>query len=146
MERARKSNPLSIRLPTADESFLRNEAKRLGRPWGVVVEQYLAEAIRMRRFPGVAFRGDDESRRAWVLGTGLDIWEIIGILRDFGEERAMAREYDLTLGQIRIAQAYHREFPEEIDRLLASGRQSEDDFRIRNPFVATFEDSLGPSG
>src|SRR5581483_11856946 len=140
MARTRRS-PLSIRLPTADESFLRSEAKRLRRPWGALVERYLAEAIRTRRFPGIAFRGDDEARRAWVLGTGLDVWEIIGILRDFGDERMLAREYDLTLGQMRIAQAYQREFPEEIDGLLAAGRQTEDDFRTRNPFVTTFQES-----
>ena len=65
-----KSAPFSIRLGMEEDAFVRDEARRLRRSRGSVIEAYTAEAIRMRRFPGVAFRGDDYRRRAWVLGTG----------------------------------------------------------------------------
>jgi len=38
----------------------------------------------MRLFPGVAFRGADWERRAWVMGTALDVWQIVDAYRDFG--------------------------------------------------------------
>lgn len=100
----------------------------------------------MRRYPGIAFRGEDYRRRAWVLGTGLDVWEIVALLRDFGSERELAEEYRLTPGQIRIALAYHDEFGEEIDDLIARGRRSEEELRSRYPFVQTFEDARAGAG
>lgn len=96
----------------------------------------------MRRYPGIAFRGEDYRRRAWVLGTGLDVWEVVALLRDFGTERELAQEYGLTPGQIRVALAYQREFREEIDDLIARGRRSEDELRTRYPFIQTFEEAI----
>ncbi len=63
----------------------------------------------MRRYPGIAFRGDDHRRRAWVLGTALDVWEIVALLRDFGSEGELGQEYGLTPGQIRITVAYYKD-------------------------------------
>jgi len=118
---------------------VRQEAQRLRRSRSSIVELYTAEAIRMRRYPGIAFRGDDHHRRAWVLGTGLDVWEIVALRRDFDSERKLADEYDLPPGQIRIALAYYDEFATEIDEQLALGRRSEDELNTRYPFIQSFE-------
>ena len=99
----------------------------------------MAEAIRMRRYPGIAFRGDDHRRRAWVLGTGLDVWEIVALRREFDRERELATEYDLTPGQIRIALAYSDEFESEVAEQVALGRRSEDELTTRYPFIQSFE-------
>lgn len=97
-------------------------------------------------FPGVAFRGDDRRRRAWVVGTGLDIWEIVGLLRDFGSEQALAKEYEVTPGQIRIALAYYNEYRDEVERQLGSGRQSLEEIASRYPFVQSFEAAAADVG
>lgn len=138
---SRKSDPFSIRLRQADDRFVKEEARRLHRSRSAVVEAYASESIRMRRYPGIAFRGEDYRRRAWVLGSGLDVWEIVALLRDFGSEREVAREYDLTAGQIRVALAYHDEFADEIDDLIAIGLRSEDELHGRYPFIQTFEEA-----
>lgn len=144
--RARKADPFSIRLRAEDDRFVDEESRRLQRSRGSLVEAYAAESIRTRRFPGIAFRGDDYRRRAWVLGTGLDVWEIVALLRDFGSERKLAREYDLTPGQIRIALAYTREFADEINDLIARGRRPEDEVLLRYPFIQTLEDTAAHGG
>ncbi len=56
---AQKAAPFSIRLRAEDDRFVKEEARRLQRPRGTLVEAYAAEAIRTRRYPGIAFRGDD---------------------------------------------------------------------------------------
>ena len=134
-----KAEPFSIRLRAEQDQFVREEARRLRRSRGAIVEAYAAEAISMRRYPGIAFRGDDYRRRAWVLGTGLDVWEIVALLRDFESERELAQEYGLTPGQIRVALAYSQEFREEIDDLIARGRRSEQELLSRFPFIQTFD-------
>jgi uncharacterized protein (DUF433 family) len=141
-----KSAPFSIRLDRHDDDYVQREAQRLNRPRGAVVQAYTSEAIRMRRFPGVAFRGDDHRRRAWVIGTGLDIWEIVGLLRDFGSEQALAKEYEVTPGQIRIALAYYNEYRDEVERQLSSGRQSLEEIASRYPFVQSFEAAAADVG
>jgi uncharacterized protein (DUF433 family) len=136
---AAKAAPFSIRLRAEDDRFVREESRRLQRSRGALVEAYAAEAIRTRRYPGIAFRGDDYRRRAWVVGTGLDVWELIALLKDYGSERPLAGEYGLTPGQIRIARAYYDEFTDEIDELIVRGRRSEADVLRRHPFIQTFD-------
>ena len=141
-----KSAPFSIRLDRRDDDYVQTEAKRLKRPRGAVVQDYTSEAIRMRRFPGIAFRGDDHRRRAWVIGTGLDIWEIVGLLRDFGSEQELAKEYEFTPGQIRIALAYYNEYRDEVEEQLARGRQSAEELASRYPFIQSFEAATADVG
>lgn len=141
-----KSAPFSIRLDRRDDDYVQTEAKRLNRPRGAVVQDYTSEAIRMRRFPGVAFRGDDHRRRAWVIGTGLDVWEIVGLLRDFGSEQKLAEEYALTPGQIRIALAYHSDYRTEVERQLEGGRQSSEELSKRYPFIQSFDAATADVG
>lgn len=95
----------------------------------------------MRRYPGIAFRGEDYRRRAWVPGSGLDVWEVVALLRDVGSERELAQSHHLTPTQIRVALAYSKEFAEEIDDLIALGRRSEEELRSRYPFIQTFEEA-----
>jgi uncharacterized protein (DUF433 family) len=136
-----KSEPFSIRLRSEDDRFVKEEARRLNRSRSAIVEGYTSEGIRMRRYPGIAFRGEDYRRRAWVLGTGLDVWEIVALRRDFGSERELAEAYALTPAQIKLAHAYQREFREEIDELIARGRRSEEELRSGYPFIQTFEEA-----
>lgn len=56
------------------------EARRTKRSRSAVVEAFAEETARTRRFPGIGFRGDDAARRAWVIGSGPDVWEIVQML------------------------------------------------------------------
>jgi len=87
-----------------------------------VVEALAEEAARMRRFPGIAFRGPEHDRRAWLLGTALDVWQVIEAYQDIGLER-MLDEGDLPVGKIRLALAYYEAYPKEIDEAVAENRQ-----------------------
>lgn len=126
--------------------FVSEESRRLKRPRGALVEEYAAESIRSRRYPGIGFHGDDYRPRAWVIGTGLDVWEIVALMRDFGDERALGEEYGLAPGQIRIALAYSKEFGDEIDDLIARGRRSEEELLTRFPFIETREEAATDGG
>ena len=81
---ATKSAPFSMRLSKRMEALVDQEATRTGRSKGAIVEALAEEALRMRLFPGIAFRGVDWERRAWVIGTALDVWQIVDAHRDIG--------------------------------------------------------------
>lgn len=133
----RKSEPFSIRLSAATDRLVEAEAKRTRRSKGAIVEQLTEEAARVRRFPGVGFHGDDVSRVPWVIGTGLDIWEIIEMLEDLGSEEKLVRETHLTSASVRLAVAYRDEYPEEITEAVAGNRRPVGEWRSLYPFIVS---------
>lgn len=130
-----KAAPFSMRLsPTTDELVTR-EARRTRRSKGAVVESLAEEALRTRRFPGLAFRGSDWDRRPWVIGTALDVWEIAAAFRSYDSPAEMAAGTDLTETQVRLALAYRRDFPDEIDAAIADNDRSLEDLRREYPTI-----------
>src|SRR5438477_11311253 len=100
-----KGQPFNVRLQEETERLVEAEARRTRRTKSAIVEAFTEETARTRRFPGIAFRGDDARRRAWVIGSGLDVWEIIQMLEDFGSADALVADTALSLPHVRLAVA-----------------------------------------
>jgi uncharacterized protein (DUF433 family) len=132
-----KAAPFSMRLSDVTDQLVTEEARCTRRTKGAVVEGLAEEALRTRRFPGIAFRGSDWNRRPWVIGTALDIWEIVAAARAYGTPAEMAAATDLTEPQIRVALAYYAEFAEEIDAAIAENERSLAEFQRQYPTVET---------
>jgi hypothetical protein len=133
---ATKSAPFSMRLSTQMERLVDREAKRTGRSKGAIVEALADEALRMRLFPGIAFRGVDWERRAWVIGTALDVWQIVDAHRDIGSVERMADGGSASGRQIRLALDYYSMFAEEIDTAIAENRRPIEQLKEEFPFIA----------
>jgi len=134
-KRSPKGEPFSVRLSRPTERLVEHEARRLRRSKSAVVEAFTEETARTRRFPGIAFRGDDVRRRAWVVGSGLDVWEIVQMAEDFGSPERLLAETHLTERQLRLALAYRAEYADEIGELVAENRRSVEELRSLYPFV-----------
>lgn len=134
-----KGQPFSVRLEEATEMLVEAEARRTRRSKSAVVEALTEEAARARRFPGIAFRGDDVRRRGWVIGSGLDVWEIAQMSEDFGSTEKLVAETQLTPAQVRLALAYHDAYPTEIDEAIAENRRPLDELRTLFPFLEVVE-------
>jgi uncharacterized protein (DUF433 family) len=132
---ASKSQPFSLRLDPSLDALITREAKRTRRSKGAVLESLADEAMRVRRFPGLAFRGSDWDRRPWVIGTALDVWEIVEALRDFGTPERLLGESDLTEAQLNVALAYYGEFGSEIDTAIEENRRSLEELRREYPTI-----------
>src|SRR6266536_266315 len=117
------SVPFSIRLPKELDEAVSAEARRTKRSKGSVLVSLAEETYRVRRFPGIGFRGDYPHRDAWVIGSSLDVWEVIQGVQDFGSAEAVVAEGSLTADQVALADAYHRAYPEEIDTAIADNRR-----------------------
>lgn len=127
--------PFSIRLGPEADRLVAAEIRRTGRSRSVVVEELTEEAAKSRLHPGVAFRG--MPRRAWVIGSGLDVWEIVALERSYkGDENLLRKSHALlTLGHLRAARAYSRQFPEEIEQLIAENQRPIEELQALYPFV-----------
>jgi uncharacterized protein (DUF433 family) len=137
MARPRKGEPFSVRFASATDRAVAEEARRLQRSKSAVVEALTEEAMRTRRFPGIAFRGDDVGRRPWVIGTGLDVWEICEMADDSESIAELVADTHLTERQVRLALAYREHYPEEIDEAIAENTRSPEEWQELYPFVRT---------
>lgn len=136
MAHANKSRPFSIRLSQTTNRFVEAEARRTKRSKGAIVEALTEEAARMRRFPGVGFRGEEPYREAWVTGTGLDVWELIEMLQDHGSvERLLKGHAHLSRRTVELAQAYYASYSDEIDEKIADNRRPVSELRELYPFA-----------
>jgi hypothetical protein len=131
-----KSAPINVRLDRDLDERVTALAKRVHRPKSAVIASLIDEAERERRYPGLRFRGPDHARRPYVLACGWDVWEIIWALKghDDSPER-LAREADLPLGCVNLAQAYYAEFPAEIDDALLQPKRSPAELRRDYPLA-----------
>jgi uncharacterized protein (DUF433 family) len=131
-----KGEPFSVRFSRSTDRAIAAEAKRLKRSKSAIVEALAEEAMRMRRFPGVGFQGDDASRRAVVTGTGFDVWELIETLRNYGSAEAVVKEFpNVEHRHVQIAQAYHEAYPEEIDEAIAENNRPVEELLELYPFI-----------
>jgi uncharacterized protein (DUF433 family) len=130
-----RTQPFSIRLGAQANLLVNDEVHRSGRPRSVVVEELAEEAAKARLHPGIAFRG--RPRRAWVIGSGLDVWEIIELQRahDENEEELLASHPLLSTRALRAARAYAERFPEEIEPLLTENHPPLQELRELYPFL-----------
>ena len=134
-----KSQPFSIRLGEAADLLVRDEGRRSGRSRSAVVEELAEEAAKTRLFPGIGFRG--MPRRSWAIGSGLDVWEIVDLLRSYdGDERALRESHPLVSERhVRLARAYAERFPEEIEDILEAQRRPLGELLDLYPFVQIAE-------
>jgi uncharacterized protein (DUF433 family) len=132
-----KAAPFSMRLSDVTDQLVSEEARRTRRTKGAVVEGLAEEALRTRRFPGIAFRGSDWNRRPWVIGTALDVWEIIAASRAYRTPSEMAAATDLAEPQIRLALAYYSEFPGEVNAAIAENERPLAELQRQYPTVDT---------
>jgi hypothetical protein len=131
-----KTEPISFRPSRSLDDRLDRMRERTGIPKSRLVEELADEAERTRRYPGLAFRGEAGRRRAWVIGTHFDVWEVILAWLDLGQnEQATLDQLLIQPRHLRLALAYHREFPEEIDTALRLQRRSLDELELEYPFI-----------
>jgi hypothetical protein len=72
-----------------------------------------------------------------VIGSGLDVWEIIDLLRSYsGDEQMLRASHPLLSDRhLRAARAYAERFPEEIEPLLQENRRPLGELQELYPFL-----------
>jgi hypothetical protein len=90
------------------------------------------EAARMELHPGIAFRGTEGSRRAWVPGTALDVWEIVAGYEEIGWQRFL-EETGVSEDRLDAALAYHRAYHDDVDEKILENDRPLEQWRERYP-------------
>lgn len=111
----------SLRIPDEIAKAIEETAEASGRDFSAVANELLAEALKLRRCPGMLFADGPAGRRARIAGTGLDVWEVIATYRSLGKDRQRLQQayHWLSEAQLRAALGYYAAYPEEIERQIA---------------------------
>ncbi len=117
-------DPLNLRLPESTIGRLNARAQRMQLEPRTLAQRYVEEGLRADEHPLVRFVDGPAGRRARLVGTGSDVWEVIAAVRDSDGDVAGAAEFlELPLGVVQAAVAYYDAYPGEIDGWISCNEQ-----------------------
>ena len=110
----------SLRIPLETFDEIEKIASETGREFSSIAKDLLAEAVKMRRCPGIVFVNGVRGRKAKIAGTGLDVWEIIATYISVNNKLSRLRKayHWLSDQQLQAAIGYYAAYRDEIDRLI----------------------------
>lgn len=115
---------MSLRLPEATVERLHAHAHRAHLASRTLAQRYVEEGVRMDEHPLIHFADGPAGRRARVVGTGMDVWEVIATVRDNGGDARQAADYlEVALGLVQAAVTYYGAYPDEIDEWTDANAQ-----------------------
>lgn len=117
----------TIRLDGPTRASLESRSARAGEPPRALARRYIEEGLRRDEHPLVHFVDGPAGRRPALLGSGLDVWEVIATVRDSGGDASKAAEYlDLAPHLVGAAVSYYGAYRAEIDAWIeANDREAE---------------------
>jgi uncharacterized protein (DUF433 family) len=133
--------PFSTRLRNATLERLREHADELDLPQAALVERYIEEGIRMDAHPLIGFRDGAGGRRPALLGTRLDVWQVVETIRQNGNSVERAAEYlRLPIPHVEACAAFYADYQSEIDawtvRVNRVAERAEQTWRRRHTLFA----------
>ena len=110
----------SLRIPRGTFDDIEKIASETGREFSAIAKDLLAEAVKMRRCPGIVFVNGVRGRKAKIAGTGLDVWEIIATYKSVNNKFPRLRKayHWLSDQQLKAAIGYYTAYRDEIDSLI----------------------------
>lgn len=110
----------SLRIPRETFDDIEKIASETGREFSAIAKDLLAEAVKMRRCPGIVFVDGVRGKKAKIAGTGLDVWEIIATYKSVNNKFTRLRKayHWLSGQQLQSAIGYYTAYRDEIDRLI----------------------------
>lgn len=120
LARQGKRRHMSLRVAEATAAELERAARRRGLSRSELAERYLIEGVAQDEFPEIGFRDGALGRRAMLLGTRLDVWQVLETVRNHGNSVEQAAQYlGLPVERVRAAVRYAAAHREEVEQVAA---------------------------
>ena len=108
--------PRSFRLTDSVLATLEERARESGESANALAERYLEEGLRREDHPLITYRDGAAGRRPALIGTRLDVAQVIDTLRESDNAIEATGEYLVIPPQlVRAAVRYYAEFSDEVD-------------------------------
>lgn len=123
MPRGASKQGVSFRFDPHTVERLKQRSHEVGASQAALAERYIEEGMRMDEHPGISFRDGGSGRRPAVLGTRLDVAQVIETLRQNDNSIAETADYlDLAPAQVEAAVRYYASFTAEVDEWIEQSR------------------------
>lgn len=100
-----------------------------------LAQRYVEEGLRMDDHPLVRFVDGPAGRRPRLVGTGMDVSEVVRVVRDSDGDATSAAGYlEIPLGLVQAAVAYYGAYPDEIDDWIDANTAEGE--RARSAYIA----------
>lgn len=114
------SDHFTLRFQTGVSERLQAHARRASLAPRTLAQRYVDEGMRREDHPLVRFADGPSGRRAALVGSGLDIWEVIATVRENDNDPAQTAAWlEIPLGLVQAAIGYYGEYKDEIDAQIA---------------------------
>lgn len=118
------ANPVSLRITDATMKRLSTRATRSHLPPRTLAQRYIEEGLRQDEHPAVHFVDGPAGRRAALVGTGLDVWEVIAVVRDNDSDVAAGAKYmERPVHLVQTAVNYYAAYRDEIDEWIEANER-----------------------
>jgi len=138
---AAAKQPLAFRVLPRTLEHLKRRAREAGEPQTALAERYIEEGLRMDEHPLVYFRDGAAGRRPALLGTRLDVADVMETIHqnDNSVERTAAY-LELPIDRVEACLRYYADYAAEIDdwidRARAIAEREEERWRRRGEALA----------
>jgi uncharacterized protein (DUF433 family) len=120
---AAAKQPLAFRVLPRTLEHLRRRAREAGQPQTALAERYIEEGLRMDEHPLIYFRDGAAGRRPALLGTRLDVADVIETIHQNGNSVERTAAYlELPLDRVEACLRYYADYREEIDDWIERSR------------------------
>ena len=117
---AQMSDHFTLRLRPGVSERLAAQAQRAGLAPRTLAQRYVDESLRREDHPLIRFADGPSGRRAALVGSGLDVSEVIATIRDNDNDLGEAAAYlEIAPGLVQAAIGYYGEYRDEIDAEIA---------------------------
>ncbi|HUN79470.1 MAG TPA: hypothetical protein VMU32_11150 [Solirubrobacteraceae bacterium] len=114
------SDHFTLRLRPGVGERLRARARRVGGTPRALAQRYVDEGLRRDEHPLIRFAEGPSGRRAALVGSGLDVWEVVATVRENDNDLEQAASLlGVPPGLVQAAIDYYGAFREEIDAQIA---------------------------
>ena len=120
---AAAKQPLAFRVLPRTLEHLRRRAREAGQPQTALAERYIEEGLRMDEHPLIYFREGAAGRRPVLLGTRLDVADVIDTIRQNNKSVEAAAAYlELPVDRVEACLRYYADYGAEIDEWIDRSR------------------------
>lgn len=138
----RKRRHVSLRIEEPTLEGLDRLARQTGTSRNALAERYIAEGAKMDEFSQIYFRDGELGRRAAVVGTRLDVWQVMETVRNHNNSIEEAADYlGLPAERVRAAVRYYAANRDEVDefaaRAIAAAERAEQLWRAEQDLLAS---------
>lgn len=118
--REKTHRQFSVRVATPVFERLERRTVELNESRNALAERYIAEGVKMDEHPDIHFRDGALGRRAALIGTRLDVWQVMDTVRNSGNDPDEAAEYlGVPASKVRAAVRYYATNRDEVDEFAA---------------------------